>query len=95
MTTRDTGALPRSIRGLQQRFRTLHADALPVAGAYRTVFVGPTALRADAPRAIALAGMPRWYGKRFAGDGNAVNLLADADGTLREVPVVSRPGPPT
>lgn len=85
MTTRDTDALPRSIRGLQQRFRMLHADALPAAGTYRAVFVGPAALRAAAPRAIALGGMPRWYGKRFADDGNAVNLLADADGALREV----------
>jgi len=85
MTTRDTGALPRSIRGLQERFRTLDADALPAAGTYRAVFVGPAALRAAAPRAIALGGMPRWYGKRFADDGSAVNLLADTNGTLREV----------
>ncbi|MBS9373720.1 hypothetical protein [Rhodococcus sp. B50] len=85
MTTRDTDVLPRSIRGLQERFRMLHADALPAAGTYRAVFVGPAALRVAAPRAIALGGMPRWYGKRFADGGSAVNLLDDGDGALREV----------
>ncbi|WP_241385844.1 hypothetical protein [Rhodococcus sp. CH91] len=85
MTTRDSDAadaVPRSTRGLRNRFRTAHADALPAAGTYRAVFVGPALLRVAAPRAIALGGMPRWYGKRFAGDGTAVNLLADTGGAL-------------
>ncbi|MEU5840721.1 hypothetical protein [Rhodococcus sp. NPDC047139] len=88
MTTPGESApntLPRSVRGLRERFRELHAEALPAAGTYRAVFVGPALLRVAAPRAIALGGMPRWYGKRFSGDGSAVNLREDAPGVLREV----------
>lgn len=56
-------------------------------GDYRAEFIGPRPLRAAAPWAIALNGMPRWHGKRFTGNGTAVNLLrasAAADTPLLE-----------
>ncbi len=67
-------------------FGSLPAGDEPV-GDHRAEFIGPRPLRGAAPRAIALGGMPRWYGKRFAGDGTAVNLLrasAAADAPLLE-----------
>lgn len=77
--------LPSSLRGLRDRFRALRGDSLPAAGTYRVNFVGPAVIRALAPRAIALGGMPRWHGKRFAADGTAVNVLDQDGGALREV----------
>ena len=47
--------------------------------------MGPAPLKAVAPRAIALGGMRGWRGKRFATGGDAVNLVDDADGSLREL----------
>ena len=87
MNTGETDAirsLPGSIRGLRERFRSLRSDVTMAPGTYRAVFVGPALLRFAAPRAIALGGMPRWYGKRVAADGTAANLLVTDDGTLRE-----------
>lgn len=92
MNTGDTAALrslPGSLRGLRERFRSLPSDTAVAPGTYRAVFVGPAPLRFAAPRAIALGGMPRWYGKRVAADGTAVNLLGTPDGALREhLPIV-------
>lgn len=78
--------LPRSLGQLRSRFTDLRAPAPgEVHGTYRAVFVGPAILRAVAPRAIALAGMRRWYGKRFDGTGGAVNLVRGADGTVHDI----------
>ncbi len=78
--------LPQSLGRLRARFTELSAPAQDeVRGTYRAVFVGPAILRAVAPRAIALAGMRRWYGKRFDGAGEAVNLVRDAGGTVRDI----------
>ncbi len=67
------------MRALVQRFRELPGDDLDaLVGTHEAVFVGPAPLRAVAPRAIALGGMPQWYGKRFApGEGvlHGVNLV--------------------
>lgn len=77
--------LPRSLGKLRARFADLPAPPPGgVTGTYRAVFVGPAFLRIVAPRAIALAGMSRWYGKRFDGGGGGVNLLRNDDGSLRE-----------
>src|SRR5690606_26951132 len=56
-------------------FGTSSAGDTPITGSYRAEFVGPRPLRFAAPRAIALGGMRRWHGKRFAGDGTAINVL--------------------
>lgn len=80
------GRLPRSLTELKAMFGSLPAGDEP-AGDYRAEFIGPRPFRAAAPRAIALGGMPRWHGKRFAGNGTAVNLLRDsaaADAPLSE-----------
>jgi len=53
-------------------------------GDWRAVFTGPWWLRLSAAPAIALSGMPGWFGKRFATPETAVNLLRSAEG-LREV----------
>lgn len=75
----SAAALPAGRRALLARFRTLPGDDLAaLAGTHEAVFVGPAPLRAAAPRAIALGGMPQWYGKRFApGEGTlrGVNLV--------------------
>ncbi|WP_459547885.1 hypothetical protein [Nocardia sp. X0981] len=78
--------LPRSLTELRAVFGSLPADG-ELTGDYRAEFIGPRPLHTAAPRAIALGGMPRWHGKRFAGDGTAVNLLrasAAADAPLLE-----------
>jgi len=78
--------LPQSLGQLRARFAALRAPAPDeVRGTYRAVFVGPAILRVVAPRAIALAGMRRWYGKRFDGAGGAVNLVRDSDGAVRDI----------
>ncbi len=81
-----TTTLPTSLG----RLRTLFSGApppttLPAPGDYLITFVGPAPLKAVAPRAIALGGMRGWRGKRFATGGDAVNLVDDADGSLREL----------
>ena len=53
-------------------------------GAWRAVFIGPWWLRLSAAPAIALSGMPGWFGKRFETPESAVNLLRSDQG-LREV----------
>lgn len=78
--------LPRGRGALIARFRALGAPSLTaLAGTHEAVFVGPAALRRTAPRSIALAGMPAWYGKRFDADGaRGVNLLRGRDDELEE-----------
>lgn len=66
--------LPGSLSGLRAEFAAAQAHP-PAPGDHHASFVGPKVLRAAAPRAIALGGMPRWLGKRFFDDGTAVNLL--------------------
>jgi len=76
--------LPTSPGALRALFsRVTGPTALPV-GDHLITFIGPAPLRAVAPRAIALGGMPGWRGKRFADDGTAVNLLDDGHGGVRE-----------
>ncbi|WP_280501306.1 hypothetical protein, partial [Nocardia farcinica] len=72
--------LPRSLSQLRGLFAGLPAGDRPVTGTYRAEFAGPAPLRVAAPRAIALGGMRRWHGKRFAGDGTAVSVLRSPDG---------------
>lgn len=75
---------------LAARFRALPDPELrAIEGTHEAVFVGPAVLRAAAPRAIALGGMPRWYGKRFAGSDDpdvlvGVNLLRAPGGGFDE-----------
>lgn len=54
-------------------------ERLPV-GDYHAVLLGPAWFRAFASLGLALAGLPRWIGKRFAADGSGVNLLRAVDG---------------
>ncbi|WP_040798163.1 hypothetical protein [Nocardia higoensis] len=82
--------LPRSLSELRALFAGLPVGAAPVTGTYRAEFVGPGPLRVAAPRAIALGGMRRWHGKRFAGDGTAVNVLrapGDGAGLVEHLPM--------
>lgn len=77
--------LPASLGALRGLFSRAPAPAgPPEPGDYLVSFIGPGPLRAVAPRAIALGGMPGWRGKRIAADGTAVNLLDDGRGALRE-----------
>lgn len=93
--------LPARRGALVARFRVLPAPALEqLAGTHEAVFVGPAPLRLAAPRSIALAGMPRWYGKRFGpGPDDAtlagVNLLrhAGGDGFEERNPMTARIAP--
>jgi hypothetical protein len=93
--------LPAGRGELIARFRALPAPALDaLVGTHEAVFVGPAALRAVAPRAIALAGMPRWYGKRFGRGPDdrtlaGVNLLrrADAGGLEERHPMTATVAP--
>lgn len=74
-----TRQLPTSLGALRILFsQATPPAALPV-GDHLITFVGPAPLKAVAPRAIALGGMPGWRGKRFAADGTAVNLVDDDD----------------
>ncbi|MFD6893738.1 hypothetical protein ACFWB0_04195 [Rhodococcus sp. NPDC060086] len=96
MSTGDSAALQGlagTMRGLRDTFRSLtqsgegaeYTTDTPMSpGTYRAVFVGPALLRIAAPRAIAVAGMPHWYGKRVHADGTAANLLGRDNGTPRE-----------
>lgn len=74
-----------SMRMLYARYSDLPAvPALQRQGDWRAVFIGPWWLRLSAAPAIALSGMPGWFGKRFATPVAAVNLLRSSSG-LREV----------
>lgn len=81
------------------RFRAATAGADDLAlllGSHRAVFAGPAPQRVAAPLAIALAGLPRWHGKRFLkgereGELAGHNLVRGDGGTLREVvPMTAR-----
>lgn len=80
-------ALPGSRRALTAAFAAARGGGLELLpGDHRAVFVGPAWLRAAAPRGIALMGMPRWHGKRFAA------LAAGADALPGHNLVRSRAG---
>lgn len=91
--------LPARRRELVARFRALPAPRLDeLAGTHEAIFVGPAPLRFAAPRSIALAGMPRWYGKRFGpGPDDAtlagVNLLRCAGGFEERNAMTARVAP--
>lgn len=74
--------------GLHQLYRRYgELPAVPAArrqGDWRALFIGPWWLRLSAAPAIALSGMPCWFGKRFETPESAVNLLRSDQG-LREV----------
>ncbi len=56
----------RSLRDLRRAWRTLEQPALSdLTGTFEASYVGAP-LRAIAPRGLALVGLPRWFGKRFA-----------------------------
>ena len=74
--------LPAGLAALTRLWRALPAP--PVAaleGDRRARFVGPRALRAAAPRSIALLGLPGWWGKRFDADGSGTNIVDGGAGT--------------
>jgi cholesterol oxidase len=82
------GLRPEGLPGSPAALRRLWG-ALPapgpsdLEGTHRAVFIGPPPLRALAPKAVGLAGLPRWFGKRFeAGEGGmtGMNLLESDDG---------------
>jgi cholesterol oxidase len=82
---------PGSPGDLRRLWGALPAPEPPeLAGSHRAVFVGPGPMRAAAPRALDLAGLPGWFGKRFSspdpgGVLRGMNLLrGDADGDLVE-----------
>lgn len=76
-----TTALPSSLGALRALFSRAAAPTDPPSpGDYLVTFVGPAALTAVAPRAIALGGMPGWQGKRFYSGGSAMNLADDDEG---------------
>lgn len=55
-----------SLRALRAAWSTLAAPELTgFEGDFQASFIGGP-LRATAPRGLALVGLPRWYGKRFA-----------------------------
>lgn len=67
--------LPASIGALRQLYSTLaEPESAHLPGRWRASFVGPGWLRASAPTAIALGGMPGWWGKQLAAGGQGFNL---------------------
>lgn len=73
------------LRQLYARYGALSAvQASRREGDWRAVLIGPWWLRLTAAPAIALSGMPGWFGKRFETSASAVNLLRSGQG-LREV----------
>lgn len=76
---RGSEDLPRSPAAIRRLWGALPApEPADLAGTHRALFVGPGPLRALAPGALGLAGLPDWYGKRFEQDGprlSGMNLL--------------------
>lgn len=72
--------LPRRVADLLALYRALPAPD-GIAGDWDASFVGPPLLRAVAPHAVGLLGLPGWRGKRFDAGGGGTNRLAD--GTTR------------
>jgi hypothetical protein len=75
----------------RSRFGTLAPPALAdLAGDHRAAFVGPSWFRALSRFSLSNGGLPNWYGKRFDGQGNGINLLG-AKGALQAVmPMTAR-----
>jgi len=64
-------------------------------GDHRAVFVGPLPARAVSPAALGLAGLPAWFGKRFApapgGEGlTGINLLREGEGLIEHLAMEAR-----
>lgn len=65
-----------------------------LAGTHRAHFVGPAVMRALAPGALGLIGLPDWYGKRFEqGEGglHGMNLLRDGDRLVEYLAMEANP----
>ncbi len=84
---RGIDGLPSSPAALRKLWGALPApEPEMLAGSHRAVFVGPAPSRSLAPAALALAGLPGWYGKRFELEGEhltGMNLL-EKEGELVE-----------
>lgn len=75
-------------------FRTLLPPAHSLTGRYQATFTGPLWLRKTAPTAIALGGLPGWWGKQFTavgpGESTAVNLVMKNGKLMERFPMQSR-----
>jgi cholesterol oxidase len=86
---RPASSLPASPADLRRIWGALPVpDPEELAGSHRAVFVGPAPMRAVAPGALGLVGLPDWFGKRFElsgqdGELSGMNLLRQ-DGELVE-----------
>lgn len=81
--------MPVSPLAIRRLWKALPApDEEALIGTHRAVFVGPAPMRAFAPHALRLLGLPGWYGKRFEREGGrlaGMNLLTSGVG-LTEYP---------
>ena len=88
--------LPASPTALQRLWTALPCPGVEdLIGDHRAVFVGPLPARAVAPAALGLAGLPAWFGKRFApapgGEGlTGVNLLREGEGLIEYLAMEAR-----
>jgi len=89
-----------SLADLRAVFRAAPQPRLDdLAGAHRAQFAGPAWLRAAGPRATTLAGMPKWYGKRFDAAGehtttlSGENLVRSPDGVTGSIPLTAEVAP--
>ncbi len=84
LTLEDLPETPAALRRLWGALPAPSPEDL--AGSHRAVFVGPAPMRAMAPWALGLIGLPDWYGKRFevAGQGMSGMNLLRRDGGLVE-----------
>jgi hypothetical protein len=66
-------------------FRGLSAPALgALTGDFEASFVGPAWFRSLSRAGVSMGGLPGWFGKRFDGEGQGMNLLR-RDGALATV----------
>ncbi len=66
----------KSLAEIRRLFKDLHSPGLEdLHGIYQAEFVGPLWLRHSAGPAIALGGMPGWWGKEFGGVPHGFNLV--------------------
>ncbi len=76
--------MPVSLLAIKRLWKALPApDGEALVGTHRASFVGPAPMRALAPHALRLLGLPGWYGKRFERVGGrlvGMNLLTTGDG---------------
>lgn len=88
-----------SLRDLRSTFRALPEPELALlVGDHRASFTGPAALRAIAPHSLAPAGLPHWFGKRFApgpaeGPLAGVNLVGPPEALEERLPMRARVAP--